>query len=127
MRFEKMFNENDRSFVMPIEPFHMNKRYYLQQSVFICAACTSESFMSQLEFLGDDAPKAVIKISLPVSVRNEALRDLQKMNINRASLFPDLDGYCQSLKVKYNSTQSLREYINQHKEFMKDNNLGIHF
>jgi hypothetical protein len=126
MRFEKMFEENDRSFIIPVEPFIMNKRYYLQQSVFMSPANSNKPFMEQLDFLEDDIKKAVVKLILPISIKNEALRDLRKMNITRASLFPDLDGYCQSLKVKYNSMQSIQEYLKQRKAFLNDNELQIH-
>jgi len=126
VRFEKMFSENNQRFIIPIEPFIMNKRYYLQQSVFISPANTDEPFMDQLDFLEEDIQKAVVKIVLPASIKNEVLRDLQKLNINRASLFPDLDGYSQSLKIKYDSMLSMKEYINQRKEFIGNDKYGIH-
>jgi hypothetical protein len=37
------------------------------------------------------------------------LRDLLQMNLNRASLFPDLDGYAASLKLRYDSMKAPAE------------------
>jgi len=104
--FEKIFYENNRSLVFPVEPFRMNRRYSLQQSIFVSTGTSKEPFMQQLGFLGAALPQAVVKIELPASRRKEALRDLQKMNLHRASLFPDLDGYALSMKLRYDSMKS---------------------
>jgi hypothetical protein len=42
------------------------------------------------------------------------------MNINRASLFPDLDGYAASLKLRYNSRQTPEEITKQHLKMLDD-------
>ena len=34
------------------------------------------------------------------------MRELQKMNLHRASLFPDLDGYAMSLRFRYNNMKT---------------------
>jgi len=107
--FEKIFYENNRSLVFPVEPFRMNRRYSLQQSIFVSTGTSKEPFMQQLQFLGDVLPKAVVKIQLPAVYKKEALRDLQKMNLHRASLFPDLDGYALSMKLRYDSMKSPEE------------------
>jgi hypothetical protein len=104
--FEKIFYENNRSLVFPVEPFRMNKRYSLQQSIFISTGTSKEPFMQQLSFLGEALERSVVKIVLPSSHKKEALRDLQKMNLHRASLFPDLDGYALSLRLRYDSMKS---------------------
>ena len=65
--------------------------------------------MQQLNFLGDDIKKTVVKMEIPASFRNEALRDLLQMNLHRASLFPDLDGYASSLRLRYESLKSPEE------------------
>lgn len=101
--FEKIFYANKYSVVFPIEPFTMNRRYSLQQSIFVSTGNSYEPFMKQLAFLKDGISESVIKMELPVSLQKKVLRDLQKMNLHRASLFPDLDGYATSLRLRYNS------------------------
>jgi hypothetical protein len=109
--FEKIFYDNSCSLIFPVEPFRMNRRYSLQQSIFVSTGNSYEPFMQQLSFLKDDIEKSVVKIELPPALQKHVLRDLQKMNLNRASLFPDLDGYALSLKLRYNSMKSAEEVL----------------
>lgn len=109
--FQKIFYDNSCSLIFPVEPFRMNRRYSLQQSIFVSTGNSYEPFMKQLAFLDDDIEKSVIKIEMPAELQKPVLRDLQKMNINRASLFPDLDGYALSLKLRYNSMKSSQEVL----------------
>lgn len=104
--FEKVFMQNNKSLVFPVEPFRMNQRYSLQQSIFVSTGTSSKPLMEQLTFLGEDMGKAVVKMVLPASIKKEALRELQQMNIYRASLFPNLDGYALSLRLRYDSRKT---------------------
>jgi hypothetical protein len=123
--FEKIFYKNNKSLVFPVEPFRMNRRYSLQQSMFVSTGTSEEPFMKQLQFLGPALEKAVIKIEMPASARKEALRDLQKMNLHRASLFPDLDGYALSMRLRYDSMKSPEDLEKEHK--MKRDDLNYPF
>jgi hypothetical protein len=76
--------------------------------------------MKQLKFLGDDLAKAVVKIEVPSRYKNEALRDLLQMNLHRASLFPDLDGYAASLRLRYESMKTPDELERQIQEKIED-------
>jgi hypothetical protein len=107
--FEKIFFNNNIRLVFPAEPFRMNRRYSLQQSIFISTGISEEPFMKQLDFLKDDIQKMVVKIVVPAKFQKEVLRDLQRMNLHRASLFPDLDGYAASMRLRYNSMKSPQE------------------
>ena len=107
--FEKIFYQNNRNLVFPVEPFRMNRRYSLQQSVFISTGISEIPLMEQMQFLKENLAKSVIKIEVPTDFKKEVLRDLQIMNLNRASLFPDLDGYAASLRLRYNSMKSPNE------------------
>jgi hypothetical protein len=119
--FKKIFTDNKVSLIFPVEPFRMNRRYSLQQSIFVSTGNSYEPFMKQLLFLSEDIDKAVIKIELPSIMQKEVLRDLQKMNLNRASLFPDLDGYAASLRHRYNSIKSPQEMISHQLKKFEDN------
>jgi hypothetical protein len=118
--FEKIFYGHDRSMVFPVEPFRMNRRYSLQQSIFVSTGISHEPFMHQLLFLREGLPKSVVKIEIPAWVKKEVMRDLQKMNLNRASLFPDLDGYALSLKLRYDSMKTPSEILRQNAEKLGD-------
>jgi len=107
--FEAIFFNNRHSFIFPVEPFRMNRRYSLQQSIFVSTANSYQPFMEQLHFIGSDISHAVIKMELPANQQKEVIRNLQRMNLNRASLFPDLDGYAASLRLRYNSLLSPEE------------------
>jgi hypothetical protein len=39
----------------------------------------------------------IVKIVLPRKIHNEAVWDLDQMNVNATSLFPGLDGFARSL------------------------------
>jgi len=107
--FEKLFYENRVNLVFPVEPFSMNRRYSLQQSVFLSTGTSRMPFMQQLDFLGNDLHKAVVKIEMKGSLKKKVLRELQQMNLHRASLFPDLDGYALSLRLRYDSMKTPAE------------------
>jgi hypothetical protein len=120
--FEKVFYQNNLNFVFPVEPFRMNRRYSLQQSVFVSTGISELPLMEQLQFLGEDLEKAVVRIELPSIHQKEVLRDLHQMNLHRASLFPDLDGYALSLRLRYNSMKAPQEILEQNVRKLEDEN-----
>lgn len=82
--------------VAPIQPFRMNERLTIQQGLFLCPAQANSSFednLSAMSLKGARFEKYVFNMSL----RGEILSELKKMNITRASLFPGIDGFAQSL------------------------------
>lgn len=123
--FEKIFYKNNQQLVFPIEPFSMNRRYSLQQSVFVSTGTSQQPFMDQLQFLGNDITKAVVKIELPGLYKDEVLRELLQMNLHRASLFPDLDGYALSLKLRYDSMKAPEELKQDANQKRNDNNYNF--
>lgn len=118
--FEKIFHENNKKLVFPVEPFRMNRRYSLQQSVFISTGISEVPLMDQLHFLSDTMEQAVVKIEIPAQFKNEALRELQQMNLHRASLFPDLDGYAVSLKLRYDSMKTPEQSLQENLRKLED-------
>ena len=90
--FNQIFEENELSCVFPVKPSVTNKRYMAQQSIFVSIGNTKKPFMEQLlsyswpEYLHEH----IVKIILPITIRDEALFDLNRMNINRSTLFPDI-------------------------------------
>src|SRR5215203_143232 len=118
--FEKIFYQNNKRLVFPVEPFRMNKRYSLQQSVFISTGISDVPLMDQLHFLGENMEQTVVKIEIPAACKKEALRELHQMNLHRASLFPDLDGYALSLKLRYDSTKTPEQAMEEKLRKLED-------
>jgi hypothetical protein len=92
-------------FVRPINPLPLlsNRRLIIQQGVFICPGDIRSSFDENLKALnGWDKENNVFRIHFKFTTneRNKALRELYRMNINRAALFPGIDGFAKSLKQK---------------------------
>ena len=76
----------------------MNERLTIQQGLFLCPAQVSTGFEENLQAMGTQGTK-IEKLIFPANLREEILAELNKMNINRASLFPGIDGFAQSLAV----------------------------
>jgi hypothetical protein len=104
------------------EPPKMNERMAAQQGMFLLPANIQRSFTENLfgsfghnalpppaeerlvqraEDIGaaGDFP-LVMKLTIPSSVRSEAMRDLQFMNITAATLYPGLDGFAKLLQTR---------------------------
>jgi hypothetical protein len=116
---ERIYFLNEYDCIFSVEPFRMNNRYYLQQSIFVCTGNSIVPFMDQFSFLEDFDDKPFVKIILPAKIRKEILINLQKMNINKVTLFPDLDGFAFSLKMKYSLDKNSHEYIEDKIKEMK--------
>ena len=74
-----------------------------QQGFFLCKlipqASFSQIFMTMM--IHPSTPKRPVVRRLEVDATNRIgfLKRLRAMNIHRASLFPDLDGFCRSLRL----------------------------
>ena len=100
--FSDIFQSNAMYLVAPVEPFRTNERLTIQQGLFLCSANLFGSFEDNLVGLGaaEQLRRWVHKIKITADIRLEALRKLNRMNINQASLFPGLDGFSRSLRTK---------------------------
>ncbi len=99
--FEDILFSNGERFVIGVEPFLMNERVIIQGGVFLVPASVQRSFHENLASNGTkDMAKYVIKIIIDPSAFRKALLDIvDRMNISRASLFPGIDGFAQSLRL----------------------------
>lgn len=94
-------NKRRKQFVYLENPIRLNTRLVIQQGIFLCPGDISCSFEDNLKSLkGWYDKKNVVKISFDFTKqeRKIALQELNRMNINQASLFPGLDGYSRSMK-----------------------------
>ena len=89
------------STVCRLNPFHLNERLILQQGVFLAPGDVTRSFMDNLHvlFSSKNSRDHFIKLILDtdLSFTKEAISELHRMNVNRATLFPGLDGFATSL------------------------------
>ena len=90
------------SLVFTLNPERLNERLIVQQGLFIAPADISKPFEDNLDAVCNTDPNAkkyVLKMTIydEFKLRREILRHLHRMNINRASLFPGLGGFAESL------------------------------
>ena len=102
--FKKLYmSENPRKFVSPENAFNLNERLIIQKGVFLCPGMITDTFLSNLKQLkGWHNEDAVIKVKLEfdLGTRKKALNELHNMNVDRATLFPGLDGFTESLRPR---------------------------
>ena len=95
--FRKHILSESKPFVWLGEPYAMNRRLIAQSGTFLVPTVLDRS----IEDILAEYPNprgTLIKFILPVdSIRDKGMRELYKMNITQASLFPDLDGLARSL------------------------------
>jgi hypothetical protein len=95
--FRKHFLSKSESFVWMGEPYAMNQRLIAQSGTFIVPAFL-DAPLEDILALYPNPKQTLIKFILPTDrVRDKAMRELYKMNITQATLFPDLDGLARSL------------------------------
>ena len=84
--------------IFPLNPWRMNRRLILQQSIFLVPGDITSSFMDNLRAVDDPGNILVeIPLSHSRSFLAEATRELLAMNMSSATLFPGLDGFAQNL------------------------------
>ncbi|HEV8581964.1 MAG TPA: FRG domain-containing protein [Thermoanaerobaculia bacterium] len=98
--------------VAPLQPFRMNQRLVIQQGLFLCPGNPEITFEDNLlAYALYQFNQHVHKLVIPRHLRIEILAALNKMNINRATLFPGIDGFAQSLGLNVQvATQTGRLY-----------------
>jgi hypothetical protein len=107
--FRKLYWEqpsDDLYLVGAVQPYRMNERLTVQKGLFLCANRALFPFCNCLVALLLHASKGnkpsaqwLHKIVVAPEARLDVLRALDKININSATLFPGLDGFCQALYV----------------------------
>lgn len=86
------------TFVGVVNPYRLNQRLTAQQGVFLCPGNVGLPFMQNLltpSAIG--ARDQVIRMVISPEAKTEAIRELRRMNVTSATLFPDLSGFAESL------------------------------
>lgn len=109
-RWEKIDLSDDKSvsqlligrkvpMVLYIDIYKMNERIISQQGVFLCPGDPDKKIAENLSAYNQaELPDNVYKILIPKRCRAGILADLNRMNINEATLYPGLDGFARSTK-----------------------------
>lgn len=87
-------------FVVPVVPFRLHRRMTAQQGEFLCPGQLEVSFMKNFQSLmaQNENKRAIQQIRLSGGMAATAMKELNLMNINRATLFPGIEGLARSLQ-----------------------------
>ena len=95
--FARYFLKGNREIIWLGEPDTMNRRLIAQSGTFALAGVLDKP-MEEVVRKYRDPHNMMAKFILPAAkVRETGLRELYRMNITHATLFPDLDGLARSL------------------------------
>ena len=95
--FRKYFLPGAGPFVWMGEPYAMNRRLIAQSGTFLVPSVLDRSVEEILKEY-PSPENTLIKFILPADkLREKGMRELYRMNITQATLFPDLDGLARSL------------------------------
>jgi hypothetical protein len=84
-----------------VNPFKLSERSTIQQAVHLMPGDITQSFEKNLLVHDKDHDNLIrLEIVVDPNVRREFLRNLHRMNINRASLFPGLQGFAESMATR---------------------------
>ena len=97
-------HEKQLTFASEVNPFRINQRLTAQQGVFLCPGDVRKSFMENLVSMAKivnpstgEYGEGIIRIPIASDIKTTLIRELHQMNINSATLFPDLTGFAESL------------------------------
>ena len=97
--FARLFLPNTNAIIWTGEPTEMDRRLVAHSGTLVVPGMLDRPLDEILFHYGD--PKALLKkIVLPLSVREEAMKALYRMNITNATLFPDLEGLARSIGME---------------------------
>jgi hypothetical protein len=96
--FDRYFAANQLPVIWFGEPSEMDSRLVAQSGLFVVPGVLDQPLDRILDGYGGSEP-LLTQFILPLSMRDEAMRALYRMNVTYATLFPDLDGL--ALSVSY--------------------------
>lgn len=104
--FNRVFKRTPSfNLIYPVNPMRLNERLTLQQGIFLSPGDITRPFMENFAGLlqRKDPINRHLKLftvkTSSIKLRKEIIRHLQRMNINRATLFPGLEGFAKSLNT----------------------------
>jgi hypothetical protein len=111
--FDRVFLQRATHIVAPVQPLRMNERATAQQGLYLCPNSSLWGFeFAMKRVLRSDSERLDTwhrEKHIEPQARSELLRELHRMNVNYATLFPGLDGFARSLGT--NVTVSDFKYV----------------
>ena len=98
-----MLNDNQKKCVGMVQPFLLFDRINSQSGCFLCQGDINFSFEENLvtnSNLRREDRFPFYKIQISKTLRSHCIDKLHRMNITRATLFPDLEGFVKSISMK---------------------------
>ncbi len=95
--------ENPLKFVSTENALQLNERLIIQQGVFLCPGDISVRFEYNLKEMKEwKSSNSIVKLSLRMKEKDRfiAIKQLRHANVERAGLFPGMDGFAQSLRPR---------------------------
>lgn len=100
--YDLLFNDKQK-IVIPLVPSKLNERQIIQQGLFLFGSARDHTFEENLDaYKENEIRNHLYKFVLSKEIRSKALYELGLMNVSRATLFPGLDGFAQSLALEIN-------------------------
>ncbi|HEX2547066.1 MAG TPA: FRG domain-containing protein [Ramlibacter sp.] len=97
--FERHFLGNEHPLIWFGEPSEMDSRLSAQSGLFVIPGVLDKALDEILDAYGG-SDTLLTKFVLPLSMRDEAMRSLYRMNVTYATLFPDLEGLARSVSYE---------------------------
>jgi hypothetical protein len=95
--FRKYFLPGKDRFVWMGSPYAMNRRLIAQSGTFVVPSVLDRSIEDIFKTY-PNPENTLVKFVLPAAkIREKGMRELYRMNVTQATLFPDLDGLARSL------------------------------
>lgn len=98
---DSIVDKNNLQLVFPLNIIKRNIRYNFQQSYMLASGNSMKKFIENLEVMMESTHFEIYKFTIPVSEKKNAMRDLDRMNINAEVLFPGLDGFAKGITQRY--------------------------
>jgi hypothetical protein len=99
-----LLDRQEEPLIVRIDPLCGNERMFAQQGFFLWKLVVETPYFDHVLISMMSKPDLIVrpvirKLRIMGSRRFDLVEQLRQMNIHRASLFPGLDGFCQSLKM----------------------------
>lgn len=93
-----IFQCNKKGLVFPVIPSTLNDRLIRQQGLFLIQGDVGITFKENIDMLIDhnDRKDILIKYRIPIELKSDILRHLQRMNITSTTLYSGMEGFSQS-------------------------------
>lgn len=100
--FEAVLKMKGRPGLWFINPFRLNDRLSAQQGAFVLPLDVTKSFMDNLRAIGTEKARnqnlRIYKIPVRADFFKDCFKELHRMNISRATLYPGLEGLASNLE-----------------------------